>query len=127
MNIDRTNVSVVVSPQAFKKIVEQQIEAFDSHFQTWLHDHFIALKEFDDVLVSAGVANCNLVYEYLQKLFPNTVFRSMNWMNPQYFPDLLSIYNPKNNMNESVAVSGAAIQVENTQKSLNCSVRVGWE
>ena len=33
-------------------------------------------------------------------------------MNPQYFPDLLSIYNPKNNMNESVAVSGAAIQVK---------------
>ena len=29
----------------------------------------------------------------------------------QYFPELLSIYNPKNNMNESVAVSGAAIQV----------------
>lgn len=33
-------------------------------------------------------------------------------MNPQYFPELLSIYNPKNNMNESVAVSGAAIQVK---------------
>ena len=74
MNIDKTNVSVVVSPQAFKKIVEQQIEAFDAHFQGWLNDHCIALKEFDDVLVSGGVANCNLVYEYLQKLFPNTVF-----------------------------------------------------
>lgn len=74
MNIDKTNVSVVVKPQAFKKIIEQQIEAFDTHFQAWLNDHFIALKEFDDVLVSGGVANCNLVYEYLQKLFPNTVF-----------------------------------------------------
>lgn len=73
MKIDKTSVSVIVSPQAFKKIVEQQIEAFDRTFQTWLKDHFISLKEFDDVLVSGGVANCNLVYDYIQKLFPNTV------------------------------------------------------
>ena len=73
MKIDKANVSVTVSPQAFKKIVEQQIEAFDKHFQTWLSNQFLSLKEFDDVLVSGGVANCNLVYDYLQKMFPNTV------------------------------------------------------
>ena len=28
----------------------------------------------------------------------------------QYFPELLSIYNPKNNANETVLVNGAAIQ-----------------
>ena len=69
----------------------------------------LTVESFDDVLIAGGVANCNLVYTYLQNTFPNTVI-FLSFYHFQFFPELLTIYNPNNNANETVLVNGAAIQ-----------------
>lgn len=72
--VDSTAVSVSVTTKLFKKVVLQQIEEFDKQFRSWLEQQSLSSDEFDDILVAGGVANCNLVYDYLQKTFPHTVF-----------------------------------------------------
>ncbi|OAO11865.1 heat shock protein [Blastocystis sp. ATCC 50177/Nand II] len=92
-------VHVGISSSLFKRVALSAIEAFNSALRGFLDESSIPIDSFDDVLISGGVANCNYVYDYIRSTFRNT-----------FFPDLLTIYNPNNNANESVIVNGAAVQ-----------------
>ena len=49
------------------------VSRMNESLQQFFTSNDLNVESFDDVLIAGGVANCNLVYEYLQKTFPNTV------------------------------------------------------
>ena len=46
---------------------------FDASLQRFFKENEIDKDSFDDVLIAGGVANCNYVYDYIQRTFRNAV------------------------------------------------------
>ena len=53
--------------------VRKQLDQFPEALSSFFSANTLTVASFDDVLICGGVANCSLVYAFLQKTFTNTV------------------------------------------------------
>lgn len=71
--VNDRELSLSVSPTCLEHIVRKQLDQFAEALTSFFSVNNLTVASFDDVLICGGVANCSLVYAFLQKTFTNTV------------------------------------------------------
>ena len=71
--VNDRELSLSVSPTCLEHIVRKQLDQFAEALTSFFSANNLTVASFDDVLICGGVANCSLVYAFLQKTCTNTV------------------------------------------------------